>query len=167
MGGGVRRQRKSRSIFRKSDFGVSLQHRSNSFYPKFLTETSRSAPPPCRETARLAEKLPLLILICARHQKILLKGKGNFSARLCPQPFGQGGGASLPARARRPRNYLAPLGVRGKNSPKTYPLEFTPHNPEGICAGPRPRFGGEKFLRRYAFPCPTLPARKRLRNSLY
>ena len=101
---------------------MSLQHGSNSFYPKFLIETSRSAPPPCRETARLAEKLPLLILICARHQKILLKGKGNFSARLCPQPFGQGGGASLPARARR-------------NSPHTPLL-------------PRPRLGGEKFLRR-------------------
>lgn len=78
---------------------MALQHRSNSFYPKFLIETSHSAPPPCRETARLAEKLPLLILICARHQKDLLNGKGNFSARLCSERAG--GGASLPARARR------------------------------------------------------------------
>jgi hypothetical protein len=81
--------------------GVSLQHGSNSFYPKFLTETNRSAPPPCRGTARLAEKLPLQFLICARHQKILLKGKGNFSAWLRPQLFGQGGGASLPARGQK------------------------------------------------------------------
>jgi hypothetical protein len=28
--------------------GVSLQYGSNSFYPKFLTETIRSAPPPPR-----------------------------------------------------------------------------------------------------------------------
>jgi hypothetical protein len=62
-----------------------------------MNETSRSAPPPCRQTARLAEKSPLRILICARHQKILLKGKGDFSDRLCPQPFGQGGGRSLSA----------------------------------------------------------------------
>jgi len=40
-----------------------------------LTETSRSAPPPCRKTARLAEKLPLQFLICARHQKVLIKQK--------------------------------------------------------------------------------------------
>src|SRR3989338_2365023 len=34
LGGALRRQPKSRSIFRKSDFGVSLQFGSNSFYPK-------------------------------------------------------------------------------------------------------------------------------------
>jgi hypothetical protein len=35
----------------------------------------------------------------------------------------------------RPRNYLASLEVRGKIH-LSRPLEFTPHNPEGICAGP-------------------------------
>jgi len=30
----------------------------------------------------------------------------------------------------------------------TSPLEFTPHNPEGICAGPRPRLAERNFLQR-------------------
>jgi hypothetical protein len=133
----AKKSRQKTPALRRVFFGVSLQHGSNSFYPKFLNETSRFAPPPCRETARLAEKLPLQFLICARLQKILLKGKGNFSARLCSERTGGGrslfrtelrSGAGLPARARRPRNYLAEfiphrtcsgagLEVRGKNSP--------------------------------------------------
>lgn len=116
---------------------VSLQHGSNSLYQKFLNESSRSAPPPLADARQPAKKFSSQFLIFARHQKIFprlrrgfggqVKRKGNFSAQLCPQPFGQSGGsgvypatAGLPARARR-------------NSPHT-PLP------------PRPRFGRRRNL---------------------
>ena len=86
------------------------------------------------------KKVFFAIFYFARARFFLLKGKENFFAGLCSERAGRRGFAS--ARARR-------------NSPHT-PLP------------PRPRLGWRKFLRRAfgSFPCPSLPARKRLRNSL-
>jgi hypothetical protein len=55
-------------------------------------------------------------------------------------------------------------GRAGRRGSNARARRNSPHTP----LPPRPRFGGEKFLQQASdsFPCPSLPARKRLRNSL-
>ena len=138
----MRRQRKSRSIFRKSDFGVSLQFGSNSFYPKLLNKT-RPRKPARRRSLALAtqQKSFLCISDFARAGFFLLKGKENFFAGFCSERAGRRGWPLFFAREWR-------------NSPHT-PL------PPCSCGD------GRDFWRRLiSFPCPTTRARKSLRNSL-
>jgi hypothetical protein len=91
-------------------FGVSLQFGSNSFYPKFLTET-RPRKPARRRSLQLAtqQKSFLCISDFARAGFFLLKGKENFFVGFCSERAGRRGWPLFFARTRR-------------NSPHTLPF---------------------------------------------